>query len=126
MPRVTITLNGRDYQVNCEAGHEARVQELGAFVNERLKKIVAGTPGGSDAHLLMLTALVLADELFDLNSEIKHLRSGDAARALRPADPPPPPPPPPPAAPEADAKVVEAMSDIARRVEDIASRLEQT
>lgn len=136
MPRVEIVLNGRIYAVNCEVGEEARVRELGAYIDSHLRDIALSAPGGSDAHILMLTSLVLADRVFDLMAEVSQLRAQvQAARTLAaqapaaiPAAPEvvaPPPPPPPPPPPEMDGAVVSAVDNLAKRLEDIAARLER-
>ncbi|HYD29722.1 MAG TPA: cell division protein ZapA [Azospirillaceae bacterium] len=125
MPRVEIVLNGRIYGVNCEVGEEVRVRELGAYIDGTLREIAVQAPGGSDAHLLMLTSLVLADKVFDLTAEANQFRS-----QLQPAAPvaPPAPAAPPPAdtaAAEVEEAVVGAVDKLARRLEDIAARLER-
>ena len=112
MRRVDVTLNGRPYAVACEAGQEARLKQLAAYVDARVRE-VAGTAGtaGSEAQVLVLTALVLADQLFDLRAEYDAL----AARAPQGAAVPR----------EDDEMVVAAVDHLAKRIEDIAARLER-
>lgn len=65
MAEVNITINGRQYGIACDDGQEQRVMDLAAFVDGRLKEMAAAGAGTNDAHLLVLTSIVMADELFD-------------------------------------------------------------
>ena len=64
MPKVTISLNGKAYSVACDDGQEARVLELSSYIDQRIRKIAQAGAASSEQHLLVLGALVLADELF--------------------------------------------------------------
>ncbi len=115
MARLDITLNGRAYAVACEDGQEQRLRELAAYVDARLREVSAGVVGTSEAHKLALATLMLADEIFDLRA--------DAAKGgRRPA-----PQQPQATQPEAgeEEAVVAAVDNLAKRIEDIAARLER-
>jgi len=113
MARVEIALNGRAYALACEDGQEQRLRDLAAYVDARLREIGGAAPNGSEAHLLALVTLTLADEIFDLRSELRAARGGR-------------PPAPTPAAVPADTEnVVAAVDSLAKRIEDIAARLER-
>lgn len=109
MPRVDVTLNGRTYRVACDEGQEERLKRIAAYVDGRLQSLAASAGGASDVQLLVLTCLLLADELHDLKDELA------ATRALAIQAP----------APRDDEEVVAAMDHLARRIEDIAARLER-
>lgn len=68
MADVKITVNGRIYEIGCDQGQEGRVVDLAAYVDQRLQQIARSGGAYNDAHLLLLTALVLTDELFDLRA----------------------------------------------------------
>lgn len=70
MPDVEIVVNGRGYRVTCESGQEERLLELGRYIDRRFRDLVAAGGAGNDLHMLVLTCLVLADELFDVQSGI--------------------------------------------------------
>jgi len=110
MRRVDVTLNGRPYAVACEAGQEARLKQLAAYVDARLREVSGSAVVGSEAQVLALTALVLADQLFDLKAEYDAL----ASRAPQGSAPR-----------EDDEMVVAAVDHLAKRIEDIAARLER-
>lgn len=109
MARVDIEVGGRFYQLNCEDGQEHRLRDLATYVNGRLHQITGGVRAGSDAQMMVLTALVLADELQDA-------QAGRAAAVPVPV----------PAAPSIDeAEAAAAVDRIAQRIEEVAARLER-
>ncbi len=65
MADVNITINGRIYEIGCDQGQEGRVVDLASYVDQRLQQIARTGAAYNDAHLLVLTALVLADEIFE-------------------------------------------------------------
>lgn len=66
MPEVTLQINGRGYGIFCDEGEEERILALAEYIDSRLKDIAAAGAASAESHLLVLTALVLADEVFDL------------------------------------------------------------
>lgn len=114
MPRVEIALNGRNYLVGCEAGQEQRLKDIAAYVDGRLRRAAGGAVGASEAQLLVLSNLLLADELFDLKAEVAALRAGvPGAQAPAAVDE------------EASGEMAALVDRLARRIEDIAARLER-
>ena len=82
MPRVDIDLNGRNYSVTCEEGQENRLREIAAFVDAKMGALAQGKLGASETQLLVLTALTMADQLFDLRAELAKARTGGAVAGL--------------------------------------------
>lgn len=72
MAQVNITIHGKTYGIACDDGQERRVQELGRYVDLRLKDIAGAGAATNESHLLVLTALVLADEVFDAQNNLEH------------------------------------------------------
>lgn len=66
MAQIEITINDRAFKVGCEDGQEARLRELANYVDNKVRGLVRQMGGGSDLHLMVLTSLLLADEVFDL------------------------------------------------------------
>lgn len=58
---VTIRLNGKPYQIGCDAGEEAHVTKLGAEVNAVMQSLVDSVGQIGEARLLAMTALIIAD-----------------------------------------------------------------
>ena len=63
MAEINVTISGNQYSIACDDGQEQRVVDLANFVNSRASQIAG--PGITDKHLLVLTSIVMADELFD-------------------------------------------------------------
>ena len=70
MARVDLVLNGRIYALSCEDGQENRLRELAHYVDGRLKELASSAKSGNEAQLMVLTALTLADEIFDQKAEL--------------------------------------------------------
>ncbi len=64
MAQVTLRINGYSYLVGCEDGQERHLLAMGEAVQTRIDSIKALGQTG-EARLLMLAALLLADELHD-------------------------------------------------------------
>ncbi len=68
MAQVTIRINGYAYVVGCEDGQEAHLQSMAAQVDRRVDRVRAIGGQSGEARLLALTALLMADELYDLSA----------------------------------------------------------
>ncbi len=110
MAQVTVTINGRDYQVACDDGQEAHLVRLGSYVDNRIGELTAAVGQVGDARLLVMVSLLLADELSDVYSELDVARAADAGAS---------------AMLRADETLGANIEDLAQRIEDIAERLEQ-
>ena len=75
--KVTITLNGRDYVVACDAGEEKKLAELVKLVDSKLTEIAGKSNQPSETRLFMLACLMLADELQETRKATQSLRSAD-------------------------------------------------
>src|SRR5271169_1215572 len=106
--QVSLTINGRPFAVTCDDGQEGRIRRLGQYVDAKVAEFVGNIGQVGEARLLLLAALVIADELADANEALRLERSG--ARTAEAA-----------AATEAAAS---GINGIAQRVEAIAARLE--
>jgi cell division protein ZapA len=65
MAQVTIRINGYAYTVGCEDGQEPHLEKMAAEIEQRITSIKAIGGQSGEARLLMLAALLLADELHD-------------------------------------------------------------
>lgn len=63
MGQVTVTLNGRTFRLTCADGEETHVLQLADEVGERAQAIIAEFGRMSDDRVLLLAAIMLADEL---------------------------------------------------------------
>ena len=81
MAQVTLTLNGRSYRVGCGDGEEARLDELGVHVREKMDTVVRDFGQVGEARVLLLAALLITDELYDARAERDTAASTSAAAA---------------------------------------------
>jgi cell division protein ZapA len=68
MAEISITINGRSYGIACDDGQEQRVKQLAAYVDSRLKDIARAGAATNESHLLVLTSIILADEIADMRA----------------------------------------------------------
>ena len=75
MPQVSVKINGYSYTVGCEEGQEQHLAAMGREVENRIDSIKALGGQSGEARLLVLAALLMADELHDLREEADGLRA---------------------------------------------------
>lgn len=104
MAQVTITINGRAYPVACNEGEEQRIAELARYVDAKVKAFAKDLGQIGEARLLVLAALVLADELADVQAAGRP-QSGNGAAVE-------------------EGKLAAGIENLAQRIEAIAAKLE--
>ena len=70
MASMHIRLNNRDFEIACDDGQEDHLRGLAGQVDDRIKTLIramGSNPG--DSLALVLTALTMADELFENKKE---------------------------------------------------------
>jgi cell division protein ZapA len=106
MAQVTITINGRNYPIACNAGEENRIGELARYVDGKVKGFAKEFGAVGEARLLLLTALILADELAEAREmQNGHAAAGNGAAAI-------------------GDSLAGGIDHLAQRIEAIATRLE--
>jgi cell division protein ZapA len=105
MPQVTVTVNGHPYAVQCDPGEEHRIRELARVLESKIAPFNQQPARAGEARLLVLAALVLADELSEANDAVRRL----SARGGNASD---------------DPALAEGIDRLARRIEEVADRLE--
>jgi len=65
MAEVTINIKGRSYDIACDDGQEDRVLDLAGYIDNKVHDIARSGAAYNEAHLMVLTSLVLADELLE-------------------------------------------------------------
>lgn len=83
MGQVTIRINGYAYTVGCKDGEEKHLESMAAEVNWRTDAIrqIAGSAG--ETRTLMMVALSMADEIFEMQKEAKPDKRADSERLTR-------------------------------------------
>jgi cell division protein ZapA len=110
MSQVGVTVNGRPYKITCDDGQEPRIRRLAQYVDARIGEFVKSIGQVGEARLLLLAALVIADELSDANEALQQERSRVRAAEAEAAE-------------AADA-AASGVHGIAQRIEALAARLE--
>jgi len=106
MPQISVTINGRSYPVACDEGEEERLRALASDIDGRVGNFARQVGQAGEARLLVLAALVLADELAEANEALRE-RGGSVASGARSA-------------------VAAGVDRLAARVEAVAARLESS
>lgn len=65
MGQISIKIQKRTYRLSCDDGEEARLQELVGHVRAKADALVNEHGHIGDEHLMLMSALLIADELFD-------------------------------------------------------------
>lgn len=80
MAQIAITVNKRSYRFECDDSDVERLETLSSYLNEKLDGIVAEHGAIGDERLVVMAALLLADELFDARADIDSLLDGQTER----------------------------------------------
>ena len=116
MPLVNVMVNNRAYTIACDDGEEPHLKELAAHVDEKAREVLASVGQVGDARMLLMAALLIADEHHDLAGKVT--AGAEAVNAsssekqslhLR--------------AEQAESDAADVLEGAAKRLEDIAARL---
>ncbi len=69
MAQVDVSVNGQSYRIACEDGQEDRLVDLAAMVDEKVIGLINQIGQVGSNRLLVMAALIIADELVDLKNE---------------------------------------------------------
>jgi cell division protein ZapA len=116
---VSVTINGRQYRMACEEGQEPRLLALADSLEKRIQDLRGKFGEIGDARLVVMAALIAADELIDargrldaLEQELAALRSGNVEAIDR--------------ASTTNRAVVAALNSAAERIEKTTQVLNRT
>jgi cell division protein ZapA len=118
---VTIYINGRSYDISCDNGQEGRIVDLAAYIDQRLQQISRGGAAYNDAHLTVLTTLVLADELFETREQLNAIPRAPRTAAQQVAQAPVQVP----ANKDEEKAVLKVLEQLTKRIEGVATRVAQ-
>ncbi|CAA7627667.1 conserved hypothetical protein [Candidatus Terasakiella magnetica] len=107
MAVVNLTINGRVYDIACDDSQVNRVQDLGREVNSKAQHLLTTVGAVSDARLLVMVSLMLADELTEARDQLGKLGEEVAGAA------------------EGDTRLARTIDSLSQRIEAIATRLER-
>ena len=78
MPLVNVMVNSRAYTIACDDGEEDHLRELAAHVDAKVKELLASVGQVGEQRLLLMAALLIADEHHDAAAQL-HLRNQELA-----------------------------------------------
>ena len=129
MGQVVVKVNGRDFALSCPDGQEPRIRRLAQYVDAKIGEFTRTVGQVGEARLVLLAALVIADELSDANEALQQERSRrrgaggpGGGPAGGPADAPGDETP--GAADGAIDAAASGIRSVAQRIEAIAARIE--
>ena len=109
MPQVDVTINGRRYSIACDDGEQDHLKQLAQYVDGRIKELVSSVGQVGDQRLLVMTSLLVADELAEAYAKISNSQVEQRDADQRDAE---------------SERLALAIEKIADRVEAIAAALE--
>jgi cell division protein ZapA len=101
MAQVTVRINGYSYTVGCQDGEEQHLLAMASEVDRRIESIRATAGPSGEARMLVMAALLMADDLYEK----------EAALAGRPVA-------------AGEPKLGRRLGKLAKRAEEIAAGLE--
>ena len=102
MAQVKLSIGGRSYDLACREGEEAHYETLARRIDAKAEDVRGAMGAIGETRLLLLTALLLADEV------------ENQTPGTRPTPP----------APAIDPRLVETMESFAARLESLSGKLE--
>jgi len=72
MANVSIKFNNKDYLLSCDEGQEENLKELANHLNQKYNKLKKDLGNLGENKLLLITAIQMVDEYFDLFKKIKN------------------------------------------------------
>jgi len=115
MARVSITINGQNYDIACGDGEEQHILDLARILNAKVGELVTAVGHVGEARLLAMAGLLMADDLAEAKEELALARAkietpSEQASLLNP---------------QADEdKLADVLETMAGRIETIADGLE--
>ena len=108
MAQVTLRINGYSYTLGCMDGEEQHLEAMAVELGNRIDTVrLAAGPSG-ESRMLVMAALMMADDIFELRRQLETAQSNSAAFAAVGTDP----------------KLGRKLNRMAKRAEEIAEGLE--
>jgi cell division protein ZapA len=116
MAQVNVAINGHQYRMACLDGQEDHLMQLAQGLNRRIEELRAKFGEVGDMRLIIMAAIMVADELFEATGKIRRLEhdvtSGEEARLVAAQR-----------AQVTEAAVAAAFASAAERIETVARHL---
>jgi len=106
MAQVTVRINGYSYTVGCQDGEEPHLLAMAEEVERRIESIKATAGPSGEARMLVMAALLMADDLYEKEQAPKAAQTGKLVELA------------------GDGKLGRRLGKLAKRAEEIAAGLE--
>jgi cell division protein ZapA len=116
MPLVNVMVNSRAYTIACDDGEEPHLKTLATYVDEKVRELLGTVGQVGDQRLLLMAALLIADENHDLAERLEaHTKKAgelavSQAEASERID-------------KCEITAADVLETAAKRLEDVAARL---
>ncbi|HEY9538995.1 MAG TPA: cell division protein ZapA, partial [Kiloniellaceae bacterium] len=70
---ISLTVHGRSYQITSDEGKESHLVKLAQHIDRKMAELEATVGQIGEQRLLFMSALVIADELFDAQRQVDGL-----------------------------------------------------
>lgn len=119
MPEVNVEINGRKYRMACEEGQETHLMGLAERFNQHIDAFKGDFGEIGDNRLTVMAGIAVLDELADAERRVAMLKQDvanltEAGQALAQE------------AEELERKFAKKMNEAARKVESIATAIDET
>ena len=109
MATVDVTVNGQSYALGCADGQEAQIRKLAEGVDGTVRTVAEQVGSIGEARIMLMAALVQADELADARDRVRRLQAEvGAARELLG---------------KVETRAAAALDAAARRVEELSGKV---
>lgn len=111
MAEVNLVIHGRNYTISCDDGQEQRLMDLANNIDQRMKEISKSGAANNEMHLLVLTSLIMADEIFDLKENLNQVgqHAHEAGESFQ----------------QQEVAIANAIDHLADRIDYIAERVQK-
>ena len=110
MPLVNVMVNSRAYTIACDEGEEEHLKTLAAHVDAKAREVLGSVGQVGDARMLVMAALLIADEHHDLVARPGSASEGEKHSLHLRAE-------------KAESAAADVLESASKRLEDIAARL---
>ena len=117
MGQVNVTVNQRSYTVACGDGEEEHLIELAKYLDKRVKELTEAVGQVGDARLLLMAGLLICDDLSDALDKTKELKEELIVLNAQGVDAQA-------ASSQTEENIANILVNSAKRIEDMAIRLE--
>jgi len=108
MSQLTVHVHGKPYVVGCEDGQESHLRSLAALLSDKIGELASGAGQLGETRLMLLGALVLADELSESRARADNAEA-EVARLREYLA-------------QADTRAVAVLEALATKIESMAAR----